>query len=83
MLFLIKIFNFYQKTTTSLQKNPSRTPFERSEKQYVVSHAYRLKNKGIINQQLITPLFFLFILLTQLQYFRCPFPSFSAQIPIF
>ena len=34
--FLIKIFNFYQKKTTSLRRNPSRTPFEHSEKQCVV-----------------------------------------------
>ena len=37
--FLIKIFNFYQKKTTSLQRTSSRTPFERSEKQCVVRHA--------------------------------------------
>ena len=78
-----KNFQFLSKTTTSLQKNPSRTPFERSEKQCVVNHEYRTKYKGVINQRLITPLYFIFILLTQLQYFRCPFPCFSAQIPIF
>ena len=33
-----KNFQFLSKTTTSLPKNPSRTPFERSEKQCVVSH---------------------------------------------
>ena len=38
-LLLRKNFNFYQKTTTSLQSSPSRTPFERSEKQCVVNHA--------------------------------------------
>ena len=37
-LFLIKIENFYQKTT-SLRRNPSHTPFERSEKQCVVRHS--------------------------------------------
>ena len=40
LFFLIKIENFYQKKTTSLQSNPSRTPFERSEKQCVVSHVH-------------------------------------------
>ena len=28
LFFLIKIFNFYQKKTTSLQRTPSRTSFE-------------------------------------------------------
>ena len=33
-----KNFQFLSKTTTYLQKSPSRTPFERSEKQCVVNH---------------------------------------------
>ena len=38
LFFLIKIFNFYQKKTTSLQRNPPCTPFFRRKKQCVVSH---------------------------------------------
>ena len=34
--FLIKIENFYQKITTFVLKSPSRTPFERNEKQCVM-----------------------------------------------